>query len=170
MPNKESAKKRVKIAEKKNLRNRIVKSRIKTAIKKFNATIMSNDAAGAEALLPETFSIIDSAVSKGVIHKNNAANKKAALAKTLNDLKTGKLVIPTVIDHKTRIAEKRAAEEKARQEAKEAREQLRAQKEAEKEAKAKKTKKAESKEETKKAKKAEKVEKEKETDQAEKEK
>ncbi|NLC16748.1 MAG: 30S ribosomal protein S20 [Clostridiales bacterium] len=159
MPNTKSAKKRVKIAEKKNLRNRMVKSRIKTAIKKFNAAIMSNDAAGAEALLPDTFSIIDKAVSKGVIHKNNAANKKAALAKTLNDLKTGKLVIPTAIDHKTRIAEKKAAEEKARQEAKEAREKLRAQKEAEKEVKAKKTKKAE---ETKKAKKAEKEEAEKE--------
>lgn len=143
MPNIKSAKKRVKIAEKKNLRNRIIKSSVKSAIKKFNAAIMANDPAAAETLLSDTFSVIDSAASKGVIHKNNAANKKAALAKTLNDLKTGKLVIPTVVDHKTRIAEKRAAEEKARQEAREAREQLRAQKEAEKQEKAKKAKKAE---------------------------
>ena len=143
MPNIKSAKKRVKIAEKKNLRNRIIKSSVKSAIKKFNAAIMANDPAAAETLLSDTFSVIDSAASKGVIHKNNAANKKAALAKTLNDLKTGKLVIPTVVDHKTRIAEKRAAEEKARQEAREAREQLRAQKEAEKQEKDKKAKKAE---------------------------
>lgn len=147
MPNIKSAKKRVKIAEKKNLRNRIIKSSVKSAIKKFNAAIMANDPAAAETLLSDTFSVIDSAASKGVIHKNNAANKKAALAKTLNDLKTGKLVIPTVVDHKTRIAEKRAAEEKARQEAREAREQLRAQKEAEKQEKAKKAKKADKDEE-----------------------
>jgi len=45
------------------------------------------DVAAAEKLLPETVSVIDSAVSKGILHKNNAANKKSALAKNLNALK-----------------------------------------------------------------------------------
>lgn len=138
MPNTKSAKKRVKVIETKNLRNRMVKSQVKTAIKKFKAAILSNDPATAEAILPETFSIIDKAAAKGVIHKNNASNKKAGLAKMLSDLKSGKLVLPTVVDYKTRAAEKKAAEEKARLEAKE----LKAQKEAEKAEKAKKAKKS----------------------------
>ncbi|HEY8443953.1 MAG TPA: 30S ribosomal protein S20 [Clostridia bacterium] len=146
MPNTKSAKKRVKVIETKNLRNRMVKSQIKTAIKKFRAAVMSNDAATAEALLPETFSIIDKAAAKGVIHKNNASNKKAALAKLLSDLKAGKLVLPTVVDYKTRAAEKKAAEEKARLEAKEAREQKAKEAEEEKSKKAKKAKKEESEE------------------------
>ena len=138
MPNTKSAKKRVKVIATKNLRNRMVKSQVKTAIKKFKAAILSNDPATAEAILPETFSIIDKAAAKGVIHKNNASNKKAGLAKMLSDLKSGKLVLPTVVDYKTRAAEKKAAEEKARLEAKE----LKAQKEAEKAEKAKKAKKS----------------------------
>lgn len=143
VPNIKSAIKRVKITEKKNLRNKSIKSEVSTLIKKYNAAINSNDPATAEALLPEVFSVVDSAVSKGVLHKNNADNKKAALAKKLSDLKSGKLVIAATVDNKTRIAEKKAKEEEARLEAKKAREELRAQKEAEKEAKAsKKTKKA----------------------------
>ncbi|HEY8419357.1 MAG TPA: 30S ribosomal protein S20 [Clostridia bacterium] len=138
MPNTKSAKKRVKVIATKNLRNRMVKSQVKTAIKKFKAAILSNDPATAEAILPETFSIIDKAAAKGVIHKNNASNKKAGLAKMLSDLKSGKLVLPSVVDYKTRAAEKKAAEEKARLEAKE----LKAQKEAEKAEKAKKAKKS----------------------------
>jgi small subunit ribosomal protein S20 len=137
VPNTKSAKKRVKVIATKNLRNRMVKSQVKTAIKKFKAAILSNDPATAEAILPETFSIIDKAAAKGVIHKNNASNKKAGLAKMLSDLKSGKLVLPSVVDYKTRAAEKKAAEEKARLEAKE----LKAQKEAEKAKKAKKSKK-----------------------------
>ena len=87
MPNIKSAKKRVVVNEKKNTQNRMIKSSIKTAIRKFNAALAAGDAEAAEKLLPETVSIIDSAASKGVIHKNNAANKKSALAKNLTALK-----------------------------------------------------------------------------------
>lgn len=170
VPNIKSAIKRVKVLEKKNLRNKAVKSEVSTLVKKFNTAINSNDPATAEVLLPEVFSAIDSAVSKGVYHKNNGANKKSAYAKRLTDLKSGKLVIATVIDNKTRIAEKKAKEEKERLEARKAREELRVQKLAEKEKDAKgskKTKKADSKDEKveekaaapKKAKKTEKTEK-----------
>lgn len=134
MPNIKSAIKRVNVAEKKRLRNNSVKSQVSSTIKKFRAAIMSNDAPTAEALLPETFSVIDSAVSKNVIHKNNAANKKAALAKLLDNLKSGKLVITAKIDNKTRIAEKHAKEELERLEAKKIRDELREKKAAQKNA------------------------------------
>ena len=87
MPNIKSAKKRVVVAEKKNTQNRMIKSAVKTAIKKFNAALAAGDAEAAEKLLPETVSVIDSAASKGILHKNNAANKKSTLAKNLNALK-----------------------------------------------------------------------------------
>ena len=89
MPNIKSAKKRVLVTEKKNTQNKMIKSSIKTAIKKYNAAIAAGDVETAEKLLPETVSVIDSAVSKGILHKNNAANKKSALAKNLNALKAG---------------------------------------------------------------------------------
>ena len=87
MPNIKSAKKRVVVNEKKNTQNRMIKSSVKTAIRKFNAALAAGDAEAAEKLLPETVSVIDSAASKGIIHKNYAANKKSALAKNLNALK-----------------------------------------------------------------------------------
>mgnify|MGYP001625044665 CR=1 FL=1 len=87
MPNIKSAKKRVAVIEKKTSQNKMIKSSVKTAIKKFNAALAAGDVAAAEKLLPETVSVIDSAASKGILHKNNAANKKSALAKNLNALK-----------------------------------------------------------------------------------
>ena len=90
MPNIKSAKKRVIVNDKKNLENKMVKSTVKTAIRKYNDVLASGDVAAAEKLLPQTESVIDSAVSKGIIHKNNAANKKSALAKNLNALRAAK--------------------------------------------------------------------------------
>ena len=86
VPNIKSAKKRVLVTEKKTLENKAVKSALKTTIKKFLAAVNAGDKALAEKLYPETVSAIDSAVSKGILHKNNAANKKAKLAKKLNAL------------------------------------------------------------------------------------
>ena len=83
MPNLQSAKKRVKVSEKKNLRNRIVKTGVRTSIKKFDAAVAA-DPQNASAQLAATSSTIDKAVSKGVIHKNAANRKKARLAKQLN--------------------------------------------------------------------------------------
>ena len=83
MPNIKSAKKRVKVSEKKNLRNRVVKSGVRTAVKKFDAAV-ANDAASAAAVLSDTTSAIDKAAAKGVMHKNAANRKKARLAKRLS--------------------------------------------------------------------------------------
>ena len=83
MPNIKSAKKRVKVSEKKNLRNRMIKSAVRTSVKKFDAAVAA-DAATASAQLSATTSAIDTAAAKGVIHKNAANRKKARLAKQLN--------------------------------------------------------------------------------------
>ncbi len=86
MANIKSAKKRVLVTEKKAARNKAIKSALKTQIKKFLAAVNAGDKEAATALYPVTVSEIDSAASKGIIHKNNAANKKAKLAKRLAGL------------------------------------------------------------------------------------
>lgn len=83
MPNIQSAKKRVKVSEKKNLHNRIVKSGMRTAVRKFDAAVAA-DPSNAKEQLSATSAVIDKAVSKGVIHKNTANRKKSRLAKQLN--------------------------------------------------------------------------------------
>ena len=83
MPNIKSAKKRVKVSEKKNLRNRMVKSGMRTAVKKF-VVALEADPTTANAQLTATTSAIDKAAAKGVIHKNAANRKKARLAKQLS--------------------------------------------------------------------------------------
>ena len=82
MPNIKSAKKRVKVTAKKTLRNRMVKSALRTSVKKFE-TAVAADPANAQVQLTATTSAIDKAVAKGVIHKNAANRKKARLAKQL---------------------------------------------------------------------------------------
>lgn len=82
MPNIKSAIKRVKVSEKKNLRNRIVKSKVKTAMKKFDAELAENPA-NAGAQYSATTSAIDKAAAKGIMHKNTANRKKARLAKQM---------------------------------------------------------------------------------------
>ena len=86
MPNIKSAEKRVLVTEKKTMENKAIKSALKTQIKKFLAAVSAGDKALAEKLYPETVSAIDSAVTKGILHKNNANNKKAKLAKKLTSL------------------------------------------------------------------------------------
>lgn len=82
MPNIQSAKKRVKVTAKKTLRNRMVKSSVRTSSKKLNAAIAS-DPKNAAVQLSETTSALDKAVTKGIIHKNAANRKKARLATKL---------------------------------------------------------------------------------------
>ena len=83
MPNIKSAMKRVKVSKKKNLRNRMVKTGVKTAIKKYQVAL-NEGAAPATAQLSATTSAIDKAAAKGILHKNTANRKKARLAKALN--------------------------------------------------------------------------------------
>ena len=80
MPNIKSAKKRVKVIEKKTLRNNMIKSGYKSAIKNFEAGNMDE----AKKLFSEATKKIDQACTKGVIVKNTAARKKSSLSKKLN--------------------------------------------------------------------------------------
>ena len=81
MPNIKSAIKRVKVAEKKNLRNRMIKSAMKTVVKKYETAVEAGSADAA--MLSNTASAIDRAAAKGVISKNAANRKKARMAKRL---------------------------------------------------------------------------------------
>lgn len=87
MPNIKSAKKRVITSEKRNEINTAKKSRVKTAIKKYNAAIQANDVALAEQLLPETISVIDCAYKDGIYKQNTVARKKATLCRALDSIK-----------------------------------------------------------------------------------
>lgn len=84
MPNIKSAKKRVKVIEKKTLRNNMIKSAYKTAIKKFEQAIEAGNMEEAKTLFSEATKKIDQAYTKGVIVKNTAARKKSSLSKKLN--------------------------------------------------------------------------------------
>ena len=81
MPNIKSAIKRVKVNEKKHLRNRMVKSAMRTTVKKYESAVAAGSADAA--LLSQTASAIDKAVAKGVVSKNAANRKKARMAKRL---------------------------------------------------------------------------------------
>jgi small subunit ribosomal protein S20 len=78
--------KRNKTNEKDRLRNKAVKSSLKTAVKKFRTAADAGDSVAAATLLADASRSLDKAASKGVIHKNQAANRKSALAKQLNSL------------------------------------------------------------------------------------
>ena len=84
MPNIKSAEKRVKIIKKKTLRNNMIKSGYKTAVKKFEQAIESGNIDEAKTLFVTATKKIDQACTKGVIVKNTAARKKSNLAKKLN--------------------------------------------------------------------------------------
>ena len=87
MPNIKSAIKRVSVIEKKTLRNNMIKSGYRTAIRKFEEAIDAKDIKSAETLLIDASKKIDMACTKGVIVKNTAARKKSRLAKKLNAAK-----------------------------------------------------------------------------------
>ena len=87
MPNIKSAKKRVKVIEKKTLRNNMIKSAYKTAVKKFEVTVAEGDKSKAELAFKEAVKKVDQACTKGVIKANTASRKKSNLAKKLNSMK-----------------------------------------------------------------------------------
>ena len=84
MPNIKSAIKRVSVIEKKTLRNNMIKSEYKTAIKRFEEALANNNVEEATKLMSVATRKIDQACTKGVIVKNTAARKKSNLAKKLN--------------------------------------------------------------------------------------
>ena len=81
MANIKSQIKRNRTNEKARLRNKSVKSSLKTSVRKFHAAAEAGDAEQAAALAREAGKALDKAVSKGVIHANQAANRKSAIDK-----------------------------------------------------------------------------------------
>ncbi|BDM67363.1 MULTISPECIES: 30S ribosomal protein S20 [Streptomyces] len=86
MANIKSQMKRIKTNEKARQRNKAVKSALKTSIRRTREAIEAGDLQKATAAQAEAAKKLDKAVSKGVIHKNAAANKKSALAKKVATL------------------------------------------------------------------------------------
>jgi small subunit ribosomal protein S20 len=84
MPNIKSAIKRVDVIEKKTLRNNMIKSGYKSAVKKFESAVEAGNKEEATTLFSVATKKIDQACAKGVIVKNTAARKKSNLAKKLN--------------------------------------------------------------------------------------
>ncbi|GAA2088858.1 30S ribosomal protein S20 [Streptomyces albiaxialis] len=86
MANIKSQIKRIKTNEKARQRNKAVKSELKTAIRRTREAVAAGDATKAAEAQKVAAKKLDKAASKGVLHKNNAANKKAALAKHVASL------------------------------------------------------------------------------------
>ena len=86
MANIKSAKKRILVSETRAARNKSIRSEVKTSIKKVEAAVAANDKAAASAALTNAVSVIESASSKGVYHKNTCSRKIARLSKAVNEI------------------------------------------------------------------------------------
>ena len=86
MANIKSKQKRILTNEKARQRNKAVRSAVRTEIRKFRAAVAEGDKAAAEKQLRVASRALDKSVSKGVFHRNNAANKKSNMAKALNKM------------------------------------------------------------------------------------
>ena len=86
MANIKSQIKRIKTIEKARLRNKAVKSELRTNVRRVREAVAAGDKEAATSALVVASKKLDKAVSKGVIHENQAANRKSALAKAVNAL------------------------------------------------------------------------------------
>ena len=86
LANIKSAKKRILVSKKRADRNKSVRSRIKTAVKKVDAAIEAGDKAAATEALRAAVSELDKATKKGIYHKNTTARKVSRLTKAVNAL------------------------------------------------------------------------------------
>ena len=87
MANIKSQKKRIKTAEKARIRNKAVRSELKTAVKGVRAAVEAGDAEAAQAAANKASRLLDKAASKGIIHKNQAAERKSGVQRLANTLK-----------------------------------------------------------------------------------
>jgi small subunit ribosomal protein S20 len=85
---KSSAEKRHRQSEERRLRNKAVKSSVRTSVKKFQVLAQKKNAGEAEMALRDMIKKIDTAAQKGIIKKNNAARKKSRMQKLYNLIKT----------------------------------------------------------------------------------
>lgn len=88
MPNTRSARKQVRVAQRRRLRNKPLRSLTKTSVRKAEELIFSGQLKPAEVEAVAVISSLDRAAGKGIIHPNNAARRKSRLMKKLNQAKT----------------------------------------------------------------------------------
>ena len=86
MANIKSAKKRIVVNQTKALRNKMIKSAVKTAVKKVDAAVAANDKELAKAEILNATSVIDKAATKGVYHKNTASRKISRMNLAVNKM------------------------------------------------------------------------------------
>jgi small subunit ribosomal protein S20 len=86
LANTKSAKKRISVIAKRTLRNKMIKSRVKTFIKKFNESLATGDIETIKEKLRLAVKELDKAATKGVLHKNTVARKKSRLYAKFNNL------------------------------------------------------------------------------------
>lgn len=89
MANTKSAEKRIRVEQRRRLRNRSIMSATRTAIKKAEKAMAEGGRSEAEALLKAAISKLDRAVTKGVMHRNTAARKKSRLQRRFNETAEG---------------------------------------------------------------------------------
>lgn len=87
MANIKSQKKRIITAEKARVRNRAVRSELKTAVKKVRVAVANGDAELAQVEANKAGRLLDKAAAKGIIHKNQAAQRKSGVQKLVNTIK-----------------------------------------------------------------------------------
>lgn len=86
MANNKSARKRIRIAEDKRLRNRPYRTAARTSVKKAELAIRAGDQTAAATAVGDAISMLDRVAGKGIIHKNNAARRKSRLMAKFNAL------------------------------------------------------------------------------------
>ncbi|MCC6793304.1 MAG: 30S ribosomal protein S20 [Thermomicrobiales bacterium] len=89
MANNDSARKRIKVAEQKRLRNRPYRTAARTFVKKAELAIRAGDQGAASTAVGDAISMLDRVASKGIIHRNNAARRKSRLMTKFNRLSAG---------------------------------------------------------------------------------
>ena len=86
MANIKSAKKRIKVAAKKTLRNKMITSKVKTLVKKVTSAVALSDNEAANVALAPAVAAIDKAANKGVYHRKTASRKISRLTKSVNKI------------------------------------------------------------------------------------
>ena len=86
LPNIKSAKKRVLVNATKAAQNKAQRSELKTNLKKFDAAVADGNRSEADSAYKVAVKAVDQAVAKGLVHRNNAANKKSAMTIKLNKM------------------------------------------------------------------------------------
>ena len=86
MPNHKSAEKRDRQNARRNEVNTANRTRLRTTIKRLRTALDAGNAQEAQQLLPQTVSVIDKSVQKGILHRNTAARHKARLTSHVNEL------------------------------------------------------------------------------------